>query len=198
MRGNYAAALLTEKLRYGTDDRIAKVTTKFDRDIKIASPKRARDTFVDTFKNDRYFREDLSEALKRTHAGTDKQDKSVMALRKALSGKKKFLRGDAYDGFAKILKDDNKYADSVKLSYFEKLKKQGVNAIVDRDTKKLARTRANRPIIRYEAWGSIPSPEHVTKEHINYLKDTFKQQRTVKGRIGQVLNEGSKLIRKRK
>ena len=47
-------------------------------------------------------------------------------------------------------------------------------------------------------WGTIPSPEHVTKEHVNYLKDTFKQQRTVKGRIGQVLNEGSKLIRKRK
>ena len=46
--------------------------------------------------------------------------------------------------------------------------------------------------------GGIPSPEHVTKEHVNYLKDTFKQQRTVKGRIRQVLNEGSKLIRKRK
>ena len=45
---------------------------------------------------------------------------------------------------------------------------------------------------------TIPSPEHVTKEHVNYLKNTFKQQRTVKGRIGQVLNEGSKLIRKRK
>lgn len=101
-------------------------------------------------------------------------------------------------GFTKILKDNNKYADNVKSSYFENLKKQGVNAIVDRDTKKLARTRANRPIIRYGTWGTIPSPEHVTKEHINYLKDTFKPQRTVKGRIRQVLNEGSKLIRKRK
>lgn len=128
----------------------------------------------------------------------DKQDKSVMALRKALSGKKKFLRGDAYDGFTKILKDDNKYANDVKLSYFEDLKKQGVNAIVDRDAKKLARTRANRPIIRYGTWGTIPSPEHVTKEHVNYLKNKFKQQRTIKGRIGQVLNEGSKLIGKRK
>ena len=78
------------------------------------------------------------------------------------------------------------------------MKKQGVNAIVDRDTKKLARTRANRPIIRYGTWGTIPSPEHVTKEHVNYLKDTFKRQRTVKGRIRQVVNEGSKLIRKRK
>lgn len=73
------------------------------------------------------------------------------------------MRGDAYDGFTKILKDDNKYADSVKLSYFEKLKNQGVNAIVDRDTKKLARTRANRPIIRYEAWGAYQVPNMLLK-----------------------------------
>lgn len=189
---------IQEYLRKDKRGTVFELNNKFDKATTVASPKKARDTFVDKFKNDRYFREDLSEALKRTHAGTDKQDKSVIALRKALSGKKKFLRGDAYDGFTKILKDDNKYADSVKLSYFENLKKQGVNAIVDRDTKKLARTRANRPIIRYGTWGSIPSPEHVTKEHVNYLKDTFKQQRTVKGRIRQVLNEGSKLIRKRK
>lgn len=199
VKGRYGnVRKIQEYLRKDKRGKVFELNNKFDKATTVASPKKARDTFVDKFKNDRYFREDLSEALKRTHAGTDKQDKSVMALRKALSGKKKFLRGDAYDGFTKILKDDNKYADSVKLSYFENLKKQGVNAIVDRDTKKLARTRANRPIIRYETWGSIPSPEHVTKEHVNYLKDTFKQQRTVKGRIGQVLNEGSKLIRKRK
>lgn len=189
---------IQEYLRKDKRGTVFELNNEFDKATTVASPKKARDTFVDKFKNDRYFREDLSEALKRTHAGTYKQDKSIMALRKALIGKKKFLRGDAYDGFTKILKDDNKYADSVKLSYFENLKKQGVNAIVDRDTKKLARTRANRPIIRYGTWGSIPSPEHVTKEHVNYLKDTFKQQRTVKGRIGQVLNEGSKIIRKRK
>lgn len=199
VKGRYGnVRKIQEYLRKDTQGKVFELNSKFDKATTVASPKKARDAFVDNFKNDRYFREDLSEALKRTHAGTDKQDKSVMALRKALSGKKKFLRGDAYDGFTKILKDDNKYADSVKSSYFESLKKQGVNAIVDRDTKKLARTRANRPIIRYGTWGTIPSPEHVTKEHINYLKDTFKPQRTVKGRIGQVLNEGSKLIRKRK
>lgn len=199
VKGRYGnVRKIQEYLRKDTRGKVFELNSKFDKATTVASPKKARDAFVDNFKNDRYFREDLSEALKRTHAGTDKQDKSVMALRKALSGKKKFLRGDAYDGFTKILKDDNKYADSVKSSYFESLKKQGVNAIVDRDTKKLARTRANRPIIRYGTWGTIPSPEHVTKEHVNYLKNTFKQQRTVKGRIGQVLNEGSKLIRKRK
>lgn len=177
---------IQEYLRKDKRGKVFELNNKFDKATTVASPKKARDTFVDKFKNDRYFREDLSEALKRTHAGTDKQDKSVMALRKALSGEKKFLRGDAYDGFTKILKDDNKYADNVKSSYFENLKEQGVNAIVDRDTKKLARTRANRPIIRYETWGAIPSPDHVTKEHVDYLKNTFKQQRTIKGRIRQV------------
>lgn len=197
VKGRYGnVRKIQEYLRKDKQGKVFELNNKFDKATTVASPKKARDTFVEKFKNDRYFREDLSEALKRTHAGTDKQDKSVMALRKALSGKKKFLRGDAYDGFTKILKDDNKYADSVKSSYFENLKKKGVNAIVDRDAKKLARTRANRPIIRYGTWGAIPSPEHVTKEHINYLKDTFKQQRTVKGRVRQVLNEGSKLIRK--
>lgn len=199
VKGRYGnVRKIQEYLRKDTRGKVFELNSKFDKATTVASPKKARDAFVDKFKNDRYFREDLSEALKRTHAGTDKQDKSVMALRKALSGKKKFLRGDAYDGFTKILKDDNKYADNVKSSYFENLNEQGVNAIVDRDAKKLARTRANRPIIRYGTWGTIPSPEHVTKEHVNYLKNTFKPQRTVKGRIRQVLNEGSKLIRKRK
>lgn len=199
VKGRYGnVRKIQEYLRKDKQGTVFELNSKFDKATTVASPKKARDAFVDKFKNDRYFREDLSEALKRTHAGTDKQDKSVMALRKALSGKKKFLRGDAYDGFTKILKDDNKYANDVKLSYFEDLKKQGVNAIVDRDAKKLARTRAKSPIIRYGTWGTIPSPEHVTKEHINYLKNTFKQQRTIKGRIRQVLNEGSKLIGKRK
>lgn len=199
VKGRYSnVRKIQEYLRKDKRGQVFELNSKFDKATTVASPKKARDTFVDKFKNDRHFREDLSEALKRTHAGTDKQDKSIMALRKALSGKKKFLRGDAYDGFTKILKDDNKHANNVKSSYFENLKKQGVNAIVDRDAKKLARTRANRPIIRYGTWGTIPSPEHVTKEHVNYLKNTFKQQRTVKDRIGQVFNEGSKLIRKRK
>ncbi len=199
VKGRYGnVRKIQEYLRKDKQGKVFELNSTFDKATTVASPKKARDAFVDKFKNDRYFREDLSEALKRTHAGTDKQDKSVMALRKALSGKKKFLRGDAYDGFTKILKDDNKYANDVKLSYFENLKKQGVNAIVDRDAKKLARTRAKSPIIRYGTWGTIPSPEHVTKEHVNYLKNTFKQQRTIKGRIRQVLNEGSKLIGKRK
>jgi gp021 len=199
VKGRYGnVRKIQEYLRKDKQGKVFELNSKFDKATTVASPKKARDAFVDKFKNDRYFREDLSEALKRTHAGTDKQDKSVMALRKALSGKKKFLRGDAYDGFTKILKDDNKYANDVKLSYFKDLKKQGVNAIVDRDAKKLARTRAKSPIIRYGTWGTIPSPEHVTKEHVNYLKNKFKQQRTIKGRIRQVLNEGSKLIGKRK
>lgn len=84
------------------------------------------------------------------------------------------------------------------VSTMDALAKMGALETVDRDAKKLARTRAKSPIIRYGTWGTIPSPEHVTKEHINYLKNTFKQQRTIKGRIRQVLNEGSKLIGKRK
>lgn len=68
-----------------------------------------------------------------------------------------------------------------------------------RGVKKAYKKKTEEQLKQYqEKWGSIPSPEHVTKEHVNYLKDTFKQQRTVKGRIRQVLNEGSKLIRKRK
>lgn len=65
--------------------------------------------------------------------------------------------------------------------------------------KKAYKKKTEEQLKQYqETWGSIPSPEHVTKEHVNYLKDTFKQQRTIKGRIRQVLNEGSKLIGKRK
>lgn len=91
--GTYSQALLANKMLTFSDDKVAKVTTKFERDIKIASPKRARDTFKKLYNNDSEFRKivtDVSGLVNEDrNSGTRKQAKAFKALEKLVKGKSK-------------------------------------------------------------------------------------------------------------
>lgn len=180
--GNYAAALLTEKLRYGTDDRIAKVTTKFDRDIKIASPKRARDTFKNLYENDPEFKKsmhDLSYIIGTSGiSGTRKQKRAYKALEKLIDNNGKNFHGKAYDGFNSALAGDGEVFDKIRDKYFKALKKQGVDAIVDRNDKVLSAYRTKKPVIML---GEIAA-KHTIKDMSNgeiMLKGAKESLKTV-------------------
>ena len=180
--GNYAAELLAEKLRYGYDDRISKVTTKFDRDIKIASPKRARDTFKNLYKNDPEFRKsmhDLSYIIGTNDlSGTRKQKRAFKALEKLIDNNGKNFHGKAYDGFNSALADDGEVYDKIRDKYFKALKKQGVDAIVDRNDKVLSAYRTKKPVIML---GEIAA-KHTIKDMSNgeiMLKGTKESLKTV-------------------
>lgn len=155
--GKYGDSKITKMWRdnfdlRGNNPKPAIYTSKFKEGTKVASPKHARDAFVKRFKDDKYFREDIADAIadmkKNGKIKTKEQYEAVKSLNKAINGDKKFLRGKVYDGFTKVIKDDNKHSQSVNSSYFHELGKKGINAVVDRDTKKLSSIRAKNPIIR--------------------------------------------------
>lgn len=130
---------------------------KFENGTKIASPKHARDAFVKEFKDER-FREHLSKAIKDMELdgkiNTPERRKAVNDLNKALKGEKKFLRGRVYDGFTTVIKDDNKHSVNANAYYFGRLSRKNINAVVDRDAKKLASIKAKSPILREHGHGA--------------------------------------------
>lgn len=142
--------------KYG--DRTGVYAAKFEKSTKVASPKHARDAFVKEFKEDKRFREHLSKAIKDMEIGgkinTPERRKAVDDLNKALQGKKKFLRGSVYDGFTTVIKDDNTHSTNANLDYFSALSRKGINAVVDRDSKKLASIKAKSPILREHGHGA--------------------------------------------
>lgn len=162
--GTYSQALLANKMLTFSDDKVAKVTTKFERDIKIASPKRARDTFKKLYNNDSEFRKmvtDVSGMVNEDrNSGTRKQAKAFKALEKIVKGKSKNFHGKAYDGFNTALVGQGDKFDKIRDKYYAELKKQGIDAIVDRNDKALSGYNTKRPIIML---GEVAA-KHTVKE----------------------------------
>lgn len=155
--GEYGDAKVSQLwAKYGDSTGIYKA--KFEQGTKVASPKHARDAFVKEFKEDKRFREHLSKAIKDMEIGgkinTPERRKAVNDLNKALQGKKKFLRGSVYDGFTTVIKDNNTHSTNANLDYFSALSRKGINAVVDRDSKKLASIKAKSPILREHGHGA--------------------------------------------
>lgn len=155
--GEYGDAKVSQLwAKYG--DRTGVYKAKFEKGTKVASPKHARDAFVKEFKEDKRFREHLSKAIKDMEIGgkinTPERRKAVDDLNKALQGKKKFLRGSVYDGFTTVIKDNNTHSTNANLDYFSALSRKDINAVVDRDAKKLASIKAKSPILRERGHGA--------------------------------------------
>ena len=85
---------------------------------------------------------------------TTERRKAVNDFNKALKGEKKFLRGSVYDGFTTVIKDNNKHSENANSYYFDRLGRKGINAVVDRDAKKLASIKAKSPILREHGHGA--------------------------------------------
>lgn len=162
--GTYSQALLANKMLTFSDDKVAKVTTKFERDIKIASPKRARDTFKKLYNNDSEFRKMVTDVSglvnENRNSGTRKQAKAFKALEKLVKGKSKNFHGKAYDGFNTTLVGQGDKFDKIRDKYYSELKKQGIDAIVDRNDKALSGYNTKRPIIML---GEVAA-KHTVKE----------------------------------
>ena len=148
--GTYAQALLADKWRRGSDEQVKKLTTQFNRDIKIASPKRARDTFKDLYKKDSEFRKIVSKVSEIANAETEstkKQARAYKALDSLVKGKNKNFHGKAYDGFNVALAGKGETFDKLRSKYYEALAKQGVDAVIDRNDKSLSGYGTKKPVI---------------------------------------------------
>ena len=183
--GTYSQALLLDKIMRGSDEQVKKLTTQFNRDVKIASPKRARDTFKNLYNKDSEFRKIVSQVsdIANSDSGrsTKKQVKAFKALDKLVKGKNKNFHGKAYDGFNVALAGKGETFDKLRNKYYEELKKQGVDAIVDRNDKALSGYGTKKPIIMLRQIGAnhhireMSTNEIVAKGVREDLKDTGRK-----------------------
>ena len=128
------------------------VTMKNKKEMRVASRKRAEDTFKNLYLNDDTFRQTLKEDAKHIGIGRTVFEN----VRKKIYNGEELNNRDlkkAYDYFnTHVLMDRNLDGSNNKLSnmFFDSLRKQGINAIQDVNDQKYSGYRAKLPIITFD------------------------------------------------
>lgn len=134
----------------GIKERVYDVTVKNKADIKIASRKRAEDTFINLYNNDKEFRDNL---LRRMADNKDRalgMDRLYAKLGNGGKISERTLRKYGYDAFNTLLVDNDKRSTSNANKFYDALRKQGTNAIVDMYDKKYSDYKSKMPIITFD------------------------------------------------
>lgn len=164
-------------LKKAQEDRSYKIydmTMKSKGDIKVASEKRARETFEKLFKNDPEFRKNLEERIednrmaffgKKGLVGNgdvlNKLTPHAQAVKVGeLSDKE--LKGKAYDMFNILLVDSDPKSRSNQNKFYNALKEQGMNAVQDMNDKKYSGYKTKMPLIMFD--GDFEYTKEVLKD----------------------------------
>ena len=152
------------------------MTIKSKGDIKVASEKRARETFENLFKNDPEFRKNLIARTEENRLGLivkkglDKNnvvDKLIQEgkdpkVRQLASLNDKELKGKAYDIFNIMLVDGDERSRSNQKKFYDALKEQGMNAVQDMNDKKYSGYKTKMPLIMFD--GDFEYTKEVLKD----------------------------------
>ena len=129
------------------------LTMKSKQNIKVASEKRARDTFEKLFNDDPVFRKiferraydnQLSFGDKKGLSDTVKK----VARKESVSSKE--LKTKAYDAFNIMLVDSDPNARVMQKKFYDALKEQGMNAVRDINDKKYSGYNTKDPLIIFD------------------------------------------------
>lgn len=141
------------KGRHAGEQKVYDFTIKAKQDLKVASEKRAKDTLSQLFKNDSNFRDsyvksldDFQKNFLRGKKFPANHQQTVDAIRKGKPVNEK----KAYDLFNFLLINNSDNAKNAQNAFYDSLKKQGMNAIVDTNDKKHSFTKAIAPIITFD------------------------------------------------
>ena len=141
------------KGRLKGEQKVYDFTIKSKQDLKVASEKRAKDTLSQLFKNDSNFRDsyvksldDFQERFLRGKEFPATHRQTVDAIRKGKPVNEK----KAYDLFNFLLINNSDNAKNAQNAFYDSLKKQGMNAIIDTNDKKHSFTKAIAPIITFD------------------------------------------------
>lgn len=132
-------------------DRIYDVTVKNKNEIRVASEKMSRDTFQKLYRDDEGFRNGVNRAFKKQGFMFALGKPNLQRISNKIDKGGKLndieLKRSAYDLFNVMLMD--KSEDGVKNStkFYDALRKQGVNALIDINDKKYSGYKAKMPII---------------------------------------------------
>lgn len=103
------------------------------------------------------------------------------ALDSLVKGKNKNFHGKAYDGFNGTLASKGETFDKLRSKYYEALKKQGVDAVIDRNDKALSGYGTKKPVIMLRQIGARNNMREMSTNEIlakglrEELKDTGRK-----------------------
>lgn len=143
---------------YGDDDKGKKavydVSVKAKQKIKVASRKRAQDTFMDLYKNDEDFNKNVKDTIE-----SMKYSPNVMMNPKLKVVAERISKGKAtdieirsagYDIFNIGLADQDGSGAKAGKKFFDALKKQGMSAVQDMNDKKYSGYGSKDPLIIFD------------------------------------------------
>lgn len=135
------------------NEKIYDITVKNRKEIRVASEKRARDTFVNLFKNDKNFKNEFIERLEKDgyEVSKGRLDGIFNKMRKDSSSlSDRELRGKAYDLFNVMLAEPGERTERNANRFYEALRKQGINAVKDINDSKINNYHAKLPVILFD------------------------------------------------
>lgn len=133
-----------------TGQKLYDVTVKPQQNVKIASPKRAQDTFNNLYKNDKDFKKAVNELSEVGGLINPKFEKVADKMGRGEELNKQEMKR-AYDLFNVALTDQTSPGGIQRADkFYDALKKQGVNAIQDVNDKKYSGYKAKAPIITFD------------------------------------------------
>ena len=153
-------------------------------DIKIASPKRAKDTFEKMYNTDPEFKKAVMESYKEMRDGLSPGSQRKLyrdTIDKIESGKvsKSFLRSKGYDAFNVGLVNKSDSGMKAANMFYDNLRNQGVNAVQDINDKKYSGYRSKNPIIMfgggYDYSGKVMSNETIASNLKKAQNDILKE-----------------------
>ena len=164
------------------NENIYDITVRNRKEIKIASEKRARDTFVNLFKNDKDFKSEFIERLEKDgyEVSKGRLDGIFNKMRKdsnSLSDRE--LRGKAYDLFNVMLAEQGERTERNANRFYEALRKQGVNAVKDINDSKINNYHAKLPVILFDT-------------DYDYVKKRVMEASEIQENIDRYVNASSK------
>ena len=135
------------------NENIYDITVRNRKEIRIASEKRARDTFVNLFKNDKDFKSEFIERLEKdgyevSKGRLDGIFNKILKDSNSLSDRE--LKGKAYDLFNVMLAEQGERTERNANRFYDALRKQGVNAVKDINDSKINNYHAKLPVILFD------------------------------------------------
>ena len=134
-------------------ENIYDITIKNRSDIKVASEKRARDTFTNLFKNDKEFKDEFIERLQKdgyvvSKGRLDGIFNKMKDNPNSLTDRE--IKTKAYDLFNVMLADPGERTQKNSGRFYDALRKQGINAVVDVNDSKINNYHAKMPLILFD------------------------------------------------
>ena len=181
----YGAYKKSDKLRYkgllgrsfkdGSGKDVYNMTINTNKDVKVASRKKAVDAFMDLWENDDDFRSTFNKTVKDRADNTIFTDDKLTKMAKKIdkSPEYKTVKQQAYDFFNYSLTKHTDDHNAIAKKFYDKLKEQGYDAIIDVNDKKYSGYNSKKPVIFFNNKNmSINNVEKMAEDYIdkNYRK----------------------------